>query len=64
MSKKSILITGGTGYLGKNLANKLKHKYPAIKNLCFSNTGPEIKDIKRFCQESEIRYLKLDYILG
>ena len=40
--------------------NKLKDKYPAIKNLCFSNTGTESKDIKRFCEESEIRYLKLD----
>jgi len=39
---------------------KVKYKYPAIKNLCFSNTGPHIKDIERFCQESKIKYVKLD----
>ena len=41
--KKTILITGGTGYLGRNLAAKLKNKYKVIlgannkQNLLASN---------------------------
>ena len=30
---------------------KVKHKYPSIKYLGFSNTGPPINGLDRFCQE-------------
>ena len=33
LEKKSILITGGTGSLGKALTNHILKKYPIVKKL-------------------------------
>tara|TARA_B100001540_G_C15795667_1_gene637540 strand:+ start:522 stop:1481 length:960 start_codon:yes stop_codon:yes gene_type:complete len=49
MSTKKVLITGGTGYLGKNLANKLKNDYEVIlgaRNNKLNNLASEITNCK------------------
>ncbi|MGD0340484.1 MAG: NAD-dependent epimerase/dehydratase family protein [Bacteroidales bacterium] len=48
----SILITGGCGFVGSNLAFKLKNKYPGTKIIVFDNLmrrGSEL-NISRLCK--------------
>ncbi|HEX9804153.1 MAG TPA: NAD-dependent epimerase/dehydratase family protein, partial [Candidatus Dojkabacteria bacterium] len=37
MNYKKILITGGAGFVGSNLALKFKEKYPEVEIACLDN---------------------------
>jgi CDP-paratose 2-epimerase len=57
---ETILITGGCGFVGSNLAIKLKQDYPSSKIICFDN-------LKRRGSELNIARLKehnIDFIHG
>ncbi|MFY0599361.1 MAG: NAD-dependent epimerase/dehydratase family protein [Cyclobacteriaceae bacterium] len=58
---KSILLTGGSGFVGASLAIKLKEKYPSYKIICLDNLkrrGSEL-NIPRL-QEREIKFIHGD----
>lgn len=57
----SILITGGCGFVGSNLAFKLKNKYPGTRILVFDNLmrrGSEL-NVSRLC-EADIKVIHGD----
>jgi CDP-paratose 2-epimerase len=57
----SILITGGCGFVGSNLAFKLKSKYPGTKIIVFDNLmrrGSEL-NVSRLC-EADIKFIHGD----
>jgi CDP-paratose 2-epimerase len=59
--KNKILITGGAGFVGSNLAMLLKEKYPESKIICFDNLkrrGSEL-NLKRF-KEKGIEFIHGD----
>lgn len=59
--KKSVLITGGAGFIGSNLAIKLKEKYPGYEIIVFDNLkrrGSEL-NLPRF-KKHEIVFLHGD----
>ena len=45
---KKILITGGSGFLGRNLATKLKENYEVINNFCKPFGDIDIKSGRYF----------------
>src|SRR5258708_6676349 len=51
----TILITGGAGFVGSNLAISIKRKYPGYTVLCFDN-------LKRRGSELNLSRLKLHKI--
>ncbi len=60
MNYKNVLITGGAGFVGSNLALKLKADYPALKITCLDN-------LKRRGSEltlSRLREAGIDFIHG
>lgn len=69
--KKTILITGGTGYLGSNIINKYKNKYDFVlikrKSSNLNRLLPSLKFIKTIDLEdltdSAIKQLNIDVIL-
>src|SRR5215217_1960049 len=58
---KTIVITGGSGFVGSNLAVLLKEKYPAYSIICFDNLkrrGSELNLSK--LKEREIEFVHGD----
>jgi len=61
MKEQTILITGGAGFVGSNIARYLKRKLPQAKIICFDNlmrNGSSV--IKEFLQKEEIVFVKGD----
>ena len=63
MKNKSILITGGTGSLGKALTKRILSKYPEIKKLVIFSRDEQ----KQFVMSQEFprtKYPKLRFFIG
>jgi len=63
LNNKSILITGGTGSLGKKLTEILLNKYPDIRRLVIFSRD-ELKQYEMSQQFSEKAYPCMRYFLG
>lgn len=63
LNNKSILITGGTGSLGKALTQKILEKYPSVKRLVIFSRDEQ----KQFLMEQEFQTVKfpaIRYFIG
>ena len=63
LNNKSILITGGTGSLGKSLVNKILKDYPKVKRLVVYSRDEQ----KQFQMEKSFpldKYPALRYFIG
>jgi len=63
LNNKSILITGGTGSLGKALTKEIINRYPKIKRLIIFSRD-ELKQFEMSQKLSEEKYPCLRYFLG
>jgi UDP-N-acetylglucosamine 4,6-dehydratase (inverting) len=63
LNNKSILITGGTGSLGKALTKKMLHKWPQIKRLVIYSRD-EQKQFQMAQEFSEKDYPAIRYFIG
>jgi len=63
LNNKSILITGGTGSLGKALTKEIINRYPKIKRLIIFSRD-ELKQFEMSQKLSEEEYPCLRYFLG
>jgi UDP-N-acetylglucosamine 4,6-dehydratase len=63
MEKQSILITGGTGSLGKALTQHLLNKYPNLKKLVIYSRD-EQKQFQMSQEFPEKKYPQIRYLLG
>jgi len=62
LKNKSILITGGTGSLGKALTNRLLNKYNVKKIVIYSRD--EQKQFKMSHEYPETKYPEIRYLIG
>jgi len=63
LNKKSILITGGTGSLGKELVKTILHKWPEVKRLVVFSRDEQ----KQFIMAQEFpesKYPCMRYFIG
>ena len=63
LNGKSILITGGTGSLGKHLTKVILSNYPEIKKLIIFSRD-EQKQFQMAQEFSEIKYPQIRFLLG
>jgi FlaA1/EpsC-like NDP-sugar epimerase len=63
LNGKSILITGGTGSLGKHLTKVILSNYPEIKKLIIFSRD-EQKQFQMAQEFSEIIYPQIRFLLG
>jgi len=63
LNKKSILVTGGTGSLGKYLVKTILSKYPDVKRLVIYSRD-EQKQFQMSQEFSEKNYKALRYFIG
>ena len=63
LSNKSILITGGTGSLGKELTKTILKKYPDVKRLVIFSRD-EQKQYQMAQEYPEIKYPAIRYFIG
>ncbi|MDC0965245.1 UDP-N-acetylglucosamine 4,6-dehydratase (inverting) [Candidatus Thioglobus sp.] len=63
LNNKSLLITGGTGSLGKALVKEILHRFPDIKRLVIFSRD-ELKQFDMAQEFSEEKYSCMRYFLG
>ena len=63
LNNKSILITGGTGSLGKELTKTIFNKWPDVKRLVIYSRD-EQKQFQMAQEFSEINYPAIRYFIG
>lgn len=63
LSNKSLLITGGTGSLGKALTNHILHKYPDIKKLVIFSRD-EQKQFQMAQEYPSEKYPQIRFFIG
>ncbi len=63
LNGKSILITGGTGSLGKQLTQTILSKWPNVKRLVIFSRD-EQKQFQMAQEFSEIKYPQIRFLLG
>lgn len=61
MQYKNILITGGAGFIGSNLAISFKRKYPGLKITCLDNLKRRGSELNLFrLKENSIDFIHAD----
>ena len=63
LNRKSLLITGGTGSLGKALVKEVLHRFPDIKRLVIFSRD-ELKQFDMAQEFSEEKYSCMRYFIG
>ena len=63
LNNKSLLITGGTGSLGKALVREILHRFPDIKRLIIFSRD-ELKQFDMAQEFSEKKYACMRYFIG
>ena len=63
VNNKSLLITGGTGSLGRALVKEILCRFPGIKRLVIFSRD-ELKQFDMAQEFSEIKYPCMRYFLG